>query len=101
MGYFYYGWIDFNLGLSLAMSQHIVYILKSETGRYYIGYSSDFEKRLKKHNTGLSYWTSRCKSWTVIRKEEYPTRTEALKREKYPKRLKGGDKFKKIIGLLG
>jgi putative endonuclease len=79
---------------------HTVYILKSETGRYYIGYSSDFEKRLEKHRSGLSYWTSRYKSWMVIRKEEYPTRTEALKRERYLKRLKGGDKFKKIIGIF-
>jgi putative endonuclease len=80
--------------------EHIVYILKSEKGRYYIGYSSDFDKRLEKHNTGLSYWTSREKNWTVIHKEEYPTRTEALKRERYLKKLKGGNEFKRIIGIL-
>ena len=76
---------------------HVVYVINCDTGNYYIGYTSDLEKRLKQHNDGLSKWTKRYKNWKVIYQEEYKTRTEALKREGFLKKQKGGDVFKKII----
>jgi len=35
--------------------KHFVYILESlKNGKYYIGYSSDAEKRLRVHNQGIT-----------------------------------------------
>ena len=77
---------------------HTVYVAKCDEGKYYIGYTECLDKRLSQHNQGLSKWTSHYKNWKVIYKEEYATRTEALRREKFLKKQKGGDVFKRIIG---
>ena len=76
---------------------HIVYVIQSEEGKRYIGYSEDLAKRLEQHNTGVSKWTAKYKGWKIIYTEKYETRTEALKRERYLKSLKSGNKFREII----
>ncbi len=76
---------------------HTVYVITCRQGKYYIGYTEDLRKRLGQHNEGLSKWTKRYDDWKVVYKEEYATRTEALKREKYLKRQKCGNTFRKII----
>ena len=72
-------------------------MIKCREGRFYIGYTTDLEKRLQQHNEGKSFWTKRYSRWEVVHKEEYSTRREALEREKYLKKLKCGNKFKNII----
>ncbi len=58
------------------------YILYSKRrGRYYYGHTSDVDIRLKRHNEG---WTKSTKSgipWKVVYCEQYPTKSEAIKRE--------------------
>ena len=59
-----------------------VYILYSKKiDRYYVGYTSDPEKRLLEHNTGISAYTSRADDWELMYQEEFPSREEAHKRE--------------------
>ena len=77
--------------------KHYVYILPSEDGNRYCGYSEDITKRLEQHNTGISKWTAKQKNWKLIYTEEYKTRTEALKRERYLKKQKSGNGLNKVI----
>ncbi|MCX6721797.1 MAG: GIY-YIG nuclease family protein, partial [Candidatus Staskawiczbacteria bacterium] len=60
----------------------------------------DFESRIKKHNAGLVKSTKARMPFILIRKENYNTRSEARIRENYLKKMKGGNEFKKIIGII-
>jgi putative endonuclease len=60
----------------------IVYILKSEQdGTFYYGHTQNLEKRLKEHNSGRVRYTKSKRPWIVHYIEEYPTKSEAFKRE--------------------
>lgn len=66
------------------------YVLySSEHNKIYIGQSSDLQKRLFEHNTGMSKYTKRYLPWEIIFKEEFDSRSEAMKREKELKSQKG------------
>jgi putative endonuclease len=69
-----------------------VYVLKSlSNGKFYIGQTSNLTKRIQQHNDPnykLTYFTKRnLGPWKLVYNEEYPTRAEAMKREK---QLKSG-----------
>ncbi len=77
---------------------YIVYALYSKAhNKIYIGQTSDLERRLLEHNDGLSDYTSRFIPWEVVYKENYNTRSEALKREKQLKSQKGREFIWNII----
>ena len=64
-----------------------VYILYSkEHGKTYVGQSKDVERRLQEHNvTGTSGYTKRYRPWVLIHVEQYASRSEAIKRERFLK----------------
>jgi len=69
--------------------EYTVYILKSlKNNRYYIGQTDNLEKRLKEHNSGKSRATKHGAPWTLMHKEIYDSRKEAMKRELKLKRIK-------------
>ncbi|HKI78947.1 MAG TPA: GIY-YIG nuclease family protein [Ignavibacteriaceae bacterium] len=77
----------------------LVYILKSLiTARYYIGHTSDLNKRLKAHNFGNVKSTKGYKPWEVIYTEKFETKSEAFKREMQLKSYKSGQALNRIIG---
>ena len=79
---------------------HWVYILQSEKDhKYYIGSTSNVEKRLLYHNKGLQRSTKHRIPFKLIYTEELPDKTLALKREKQIKNYKGGNAFKKLVGV--
>ncbi len=77
---------------------YFVYVLKSlEDNKRYIGMSSNIERRLKEHNNGLVKSTKNRKPLKLIYFEEFPSKTEALKRENFFK-SGSGRRFLKNIG---
>ena len=68
-----------------------VYVLKSDSGRSYIGHSKDIDNRVAEHNSNKNKATKGKGPWKLIYSEEFETRAEAMKREKY---------FKTQIGRL-
>ena len=69
-----------------------VYVLRSEkTGRRYVGSSQDIEERLRQHNSGESLATKHGAPWKLIHREEFSTRAEAVRRERFYKTGKGRD----------
>lgn len=79
-----------------------IYIMKSDEGRYYIGSTDDIEKRICAHNEKrYKAWTSRYNNWKLVHSESFPTRTEAIAREKKIKKMKGGTAFKNLITSTG
>jgi putative endonuclease len=68
------------------MDGFYVYVLQSEMDRsWYIGYTSDIDKRLVEHNSGRTITTSRKMPWKVIYYEFSFNKEDAMAREKYLK----------------
>ncbi|HTR81565.1 MAG TPA: GIY-YIG nuclease family protein [Bacteroidota bacterium] len=68
---------------------YYVYILYSEKKKkYYIGSTNDVIRRLAQHNSATKGYTSAGQPWQLKYREAYPTKLEALRREKEIKKMK-------------
>ena len=75
-----------------------VYILKSlRDNGYYIGCTSDLDKRIREHNSGKTVSLRNRRPLEIIYSERYDNQAEAYSREKQIKSYKGGSAFKKLI----
>ena len=80
--------------------EYIVYILQSEQdSSFYIGFTSNLEQRLVAHNSGKSRYTSRKIPWKLVYTETFKTRPEAMNREKFLKKQRNRDFYRKLIGM--
>ena len=52
----------------------------------YVGYTKDLKKRINLHNLGKGAKFTRGRKWTLIYKEKYKSKKEAISREYYIKR---------------
>lgn len=82
-------------GFSLMYSVYIIYSQK--LNKYYIGYSSDVEDRIKKHNSNSKGFTNLGKPWTLIYSEQYDSKMEAMAREKQLKNWKNRERIEQLI----
>jgi putative endonuclease len=75
-----------------------VYILYSnKSDRYYVGYTSDIENRVSKHNARSTTSTLSGIPWELVYSEEFKSKTEAIKREKAIKRMKSRKYIESLI----
>jgi putative endonuclease len=78
---------------------HFVYIIQSQKDhKYYIGSTSNLESRLIYHNSGRQRSTRSRIPFRLVYSEKFNSKSEALRRERYIKLLKGGEAFKRLIG---
>ncbi|MCB9218738.1 MAG: GIY-YIG nuclease family protein [Ignavibacteriales bacterium] len=76
-----------------------VYVLKSlNDHKKYIGFTSDLSRRITEHNNGLVKSTKHRKPLELVYYEEYKTKAEAMKREKFFKSGKGRE-FLNNLGI--
>jgi putative endonuclease len=77
-----------------------VYILYSKNfQKTYVGQTKDLANRLLEHNeTAVKGFTVSYRPWVLIYHEDYATRSEAMRREKYLKSGMGRE-FVKTIAL--
>ncbi|HPS13130.1 MAG TPA: GIY-YIG nuclease family protein, partial [Prolixibacteraceae bacterium] len=74
------------------------YIIQSQKDlSFYIGHTSDMQKRLDYHNSGLSCYTSKKKPWKLVYFETYETKQEANAREYFLKRQKNKSFYERLI----
>jgi len=77
---------------------HFVYILQSEeNGRYYIGESTDPERRLTHHNSTSTGFTARYRPWKLVFAQEFPTKEEAVAAEQLIKGWKSRKMTRYVI----
>ncbi|MFQ6605177.1 MAG: GIY-YIG nuclease family protein [Fidelibacterota bacterium] len=77
---------------------YYTYIIASEkTGRYYVGYTGDLDKRLARHNAGWSRSTKSGIPWKIVYYEIYENKTDAIKREQELKRWKSRERLEALI----
>ena len=64
-----------------------VYMLKSKSVAVitYVGYTNDLKKRINQHNSGKGAKFTRGRKWTLIYKEKFKSKKEAISREYYIK----------------
>jgi putative endonuclease len=75
---------------------YFAYILKSDyDGSYYYGSTRNIEERLKDHNKGKSTYTKGRRPWKINYTEEFQTKSEAMKIEKFFKSIGGYNFLKK------
>ena len=69
------------------MSKGYVYLLTSvQTGRYYLGWTIDMQRRLGEHQAGLSSYTKSRGPWALVGYEVHATAEQAKCRERQLKR---------------
>jgi len=70
--------------------KYFVYILKSISHEtYYYGSTENISKRLGEHNSGKVRYTKGRRPWILHYTEEFDSRSEAVKREKFYKSIEG------------
>ncbi|HAH55463.1 MAG TPA: excinuclease ABC subunit C [Flavobacterium sp.] len=81
--------------------KYIVYILFSETkDRFYIGYTSNLEERIIRHNQKSKGFTGASNDWNLVYYELFENQSEAIKREKQIKSWKSRIKIQELIVLF-
>lgn len=72
--------------MRLNRYMHFVYILQSQKDNgWYIGYSTDVERRLTEHNSGKNISTHHRRPFELIYYEAYLHKLDALGRERFLK----------------
>lgn len=75
----------------------IVYILQSDDGKFYIGSTTDMERRLKQHQQAHTPTTHRFKNPKLVFTQKFSTIEKARQIELRLKKLKRKDYIQKII----
>jgi putative endonuclease len=75
-----------------------LYILYSRSiDQYYIGHTNDLDDRLSRHNDGKSLATKRGVPWVLKFRIPFQTRSQAMKAERWLKRMKSRVMIEKVI----
>ena len=77
---------------------YYVYVLWSASSACsYVGSTGEVDERLRRHNSGHSRSTKHGIPWRLIHTECFPTRAEAVQRERYYKTGHGREELKAIL----
>jgi len=80
---------------------YFVYVLQSLVdGKTYIGYTDNFERRFKQHNSGQSKSTKYRAPFKLLFKEKFENSIEAKKRELWWKSGTGRRKLKEYFDKI-
>jgi putative endonuclease len=81
--------------------KYCVYVIKGKDGWLYVGHTGNIEERLTRHNEGEVRSTKNRGPFELVYSEEYKTRGEAMKRERFLKTPEGGLEKRKILKEIG
>ena len=77
-----------------------IYLLRCRDNSLYCGYTDDVERRLAVHNSGKgAKYTASRRPVELVYSECFPTKTEAMNRERQIKKLTREQKLQLIGGL--
>jgi putative endonuclease len=74
---------------------YVLYSLKDK--KFYIGFSSNVEERVKEHNSGKNISTKNRSPFKLLYYEYHLSKSDALRRERYFKQAKGKTTLKQIL----
>ena len=79
------------------MAYYVYFIQSMIDGSFYIGYTADMERRIQKHNSGSSRYTSKKLPWRIVYTESFNNKTDAIRRERFLKKQKNRDFYEQLI----
>ncbi|PTX41924.1 putative endonuclease [Christiangramia gaetbulicola] len=79
------------------MPFHLYILFSKKLDRFYVGATGNLQKRLEKHLSSSSGFTSKVRDWTIIYSEEYERKEDAFKREKQIKLWKSRKMIEALI----
>ncbi len=75
-----------------------VYILFSASqNKYYVGYTSGLEERIRKHNAHHKGFTGIATDWALVYKEKYGSKKVAMEREQKIKSWKSRKMIEQLV----
>ncbi|OGD62582.1 hypothetical protein A2160_06115 [Candidatus Beckwithbacteria bacterium RBG_13_42_9] len=74
-----------------------LYILQLNNGKYYVGSTTDYQKRFIQHQSGLCRYTSKFLPLKLVFHQEYKTYKESRKAEIWLKKQKDKSFIERII----
>jgi len=75
-----------------------VYIIYSQKiDRYYIGFSSNVQDRLLKHNRNSKGFSNVGKPWILVYQESFENKKDAMARESQLKKWKNRERLESLI----
>ena len=81
--------------------KYFFYIIRSQvTGEFYLGQSSNLEERMIRHNSKRSKYTKRGVPWSLVYYEVFPSRKDAINRERFLKSPQGWKALQEIKNNL-
>jgi putative endonuclease len=84
------------------MTVFYVYVLWSPSaGRSYVGSTGDLDDRLHRHNAGESQSTKHGVPWRLMHSESFPSRSQAVLRERHLKTGRGREELKAWLPAVG
>jgi putative endonuclease len=76
----------------------VVYVLWSnKLKKRYIGHTKDLARRMAEHNHGYSKFTKAGSPWVLVHQEDYSSKSDAYKCERY---LKTGVGRKYLVDII-
>ena len=77
---------------------YFTYILLCNDGTYYTGYTTDVDRRVKRHNSGIASKYTRCRRPVkLVYVEKFDDQSSALKREYQIKQLTKTQKCELVL----
>jgi putative endonuclease len=81
---------------------YTVYIIYSKAiDQYYIGQTENLADRMYRHRNSGSRSTKKAKDWELMYKEQYETRSEAVRRETFIKDKKSRKFIEELLRSVG
>jgi putative endonuclease len=77
---------------------YFVYVLENTaTKKHYTGFTTDLTQRVGQHNSGVTKSTKNRGKWVLLYSEEFTTRSEAMRRERFLKSGQGREELRRIL----
>ena len=75
-----------------------VYVLRNPEGTLYVGFTTNLEQRVRRHQQGDGGWTRHHGPWVLVYHEAFTDRVEALGRERNWKRGRTNQELHRRFG---
>ncbi|MBA4311699.1 MAG: endonuclease [Chlorobiaceae bacterium] len=82
------------------MKYYVYLLFSKEFNRTYVGQTQNLENRLDYHNSGKVRSTKHHRPWIILYDEEFRSRSEAMKREKWFKSSVGRKFIRELLSKL-